>query len=441
MTPDSIDREVAAMMARARSLSADETLDRLHAHVAPNYKLLSHDPVVHADGPWLTTRSGRRLFDGVAAYSAANLGHGHPLVKALLRAFLDAGAPTVLGRFLPDPWLALFAEKLTAMTGFERFLPTNGGVEAPEAAIKLARRWGYRVRGIRGEAEVLFARECFHGRTLTVTQMFDEHDEVARGDFGPFAKGFRRIPYDDLAAVEAAITPNTCAILIEPIQGEGGINIPREGYLAGICAIARRHQVLAIMDEIQTGWARTGTLFRFMHEGEAARPDLLCTGKSLAGGFAPVSGLLGRGELIDLFGPGSHGSTFGGCPISSALGLAALTAIEHEDLCAQARDKGAHVATRLESIARGNARIAEVRGAGMMFGIELTRTGPDGPAYAKRLLELGLVVKDTHHWVLRFTPPITASTAELDHALDALERAFGEAPPAAELELAGALAR
>ncbi|MBX3475477.1 MAG: aspartate aminotransferase family protein, partial [Planctomycetes bacterium] len=421
-------RQAHALLQAANRLSGDDTIRLLGEHVARNYGLLSRDPVVAAQGPWLQTRSGRRIFDGVAAYSAANLGHGHPLVKETLKLFLDSNAPTVLGRFLPDPWLALFGQMVTRMTGFERFLPANGGVEGPEAAIKLARRWAHRVKGVQGTPEILYADHCFHGRTLTVTQMFDPAEKAAVDGFGPWPAGFKRVAYDDLAAMEAAITPGTAAILIEPIQGEGGVIVPKAGYLRGVVDLARRHNLLVIFDEVQTGWARTGELFCWMHEGEQARPDILCIGKSVSGGFAPVGGILADARLMDLFGPGSHGSTFGGCPISSAIAVAALTAIEQEKLVEQAREKGPWVMQRLRAIAADSLRIKQVRGKGMMFGIELSPDGPDGHWFSEKLLEQGVIVKDTHHWVLRFTPPIVATREDLEFALGAMEQVFSTQP-------------
>lgn len=424
-------RQAHALLQAANRLSGDDTIRLLAEHVARNYGLLSRDPVVAAQGPWLQTRSGRRIFDGVAAYSAANLGHGHPLVKETLKLFLDSNAPTVLGRFLPDPWLALFGQMVTRMTGFERFLPANGGVEGPEAAIKLARRWAHRVKGVQGTPEILYADHCFHGRTLTVTQMFDPAEKAAVDGFGPWPAGFKRVVYDDLAAMEAAITPGTAAILIEPIQGEGGVIVPKAGYLRGVVDLARRHNLLVIFDEVQTGWARTGELFCWMHEGAQARPDIMCIGKSVSGGFAPVGGILADARLMDLFGPGSHGSTFGGCPISSAIAVAALTAIEQEKLVEQAREKGPWVMQRLRAIAADSLRIKQVRGKGMMFGIELSPDGPDGHWFSEKLLELGVIVKDTHHWVLRFTPPIVATREDLEFALGAMEQVFSTQPATA----------
>lgn len=411
------------LMSAAAQLSDVRVLEMLNKHVAHNYKLLLDDPVVRAEGVWLYTRRGRKLFDGVAAYSAANFGHGHPLIKEAIRLFLESNGPEVLGRFVPDPWLALLGQRITTLAGFESFLPVNGGVEAPEAAVKLARRWASGTRGIE-RPEIIFADHCWHGRTITMTQMFDEDDKAGRQGFGPFPPGFVRVPFNDLAAMAKALTPNTAAILLEPIQGEGGVNIPDDGYLSAVNQLARENGVLTVFDEIQTGWGRTGRLFAHQHEGDAAKPDIVCVGKSLSGGYGPVAGILARRELMDHFGPGSHGSTFGGSPFSSLLGVAALAVYEVEDIAARAARKGEHIAARLEAIARKSPHVKEVRGRGMMFGIEFVRGGPDATVFAQKLLELGAVVKDTHGWVLRFTPPLTATTDELDFVLELMERAL-----------------
>ncbi|MCC6575179.1 MAG: aminotransferase class III-fold pyridoxal phosphate-dependent enzyme [Planctomycetes bacterium] len=423
MDTNTAKKHALKLIEQASSLSDSAVMDLLNRTVAHNYKVISDDPVVRAEGVWLYTRRGRKLFDGVAAYSAANFGHGHPLMKEAIRLFLESGAPEVLGRFLPDPWLALLGERITNLTGFENFLPVNGGVEAPETAVKLARRWAWQVKKVH-QPEIIFAGHCWHGRTITMTQMFDEDDNAGRDGFGPFPPGFVRVPFNDLAAIAKAITPKTAAIMLEPVQGEGGINIPDQGYLAAVAQIARENKLLTIWDEIQTGWARTGKLFCWMHEGDAAKPDIVCVGKSLSGGFGPVAGILARREIMSLFGPGSHGSTFGGSPFSSMLGVAALAVYEHEEIGKRATETGNWLRPRLEAIAKKAASIKEVRSRGMMFGIEFKRTGKDATTYAKKLLELGVVAKDTHGWVLRFTPPLTATHEELEYALEIMEKAF-----------------
>ena len=424
-----MDTETAHKLARriideAANLSPARTLELIDTYVAHNYSLLCREPVLRAEGPWLYTKD-RRIFDGVAAYSAANLGHGHPLIRETLKAFLGSHAPTVLGRFMADPYLALFGRKVCEMSGFECFLPANGGVEGPEAAIKLARRWAHQ-QG-KKKPEILYANRCFHGRTLTVTQMFDLDEHAARDGFGPWPEGFRRIAYNDLKAVSDAISENTAAIMVEPIQGEGGINVPDEGYLRALIELGRKHKFLVIFDEVQTGWARTGEMFAWMHEGPEARPDIMCIGKSVSGGFAPVGGILASRKLMALFGPGSHGSTFGGCPISSCIAYAALRAIEEEKLVEQAQEKGEYVWQRLQEIAQTSPRIKELRGKGMMFGIELTRDGPDGHHFSELLLKKGAILKDTHKWVLRFTPPIVATTHDLDFVLGCIGQVFAGA--------------
>ncbi|HDS31119.1 MAG TPA: aspartate aminotransferase family protein, partial [Firmicutes bacterium] len=352
-------------------LSPDEAIELIDTFIAHNYALLTKDPVIRAEGAWLYTKSGRTIFDGVAAYSAANLGHNHPMIVNMLRHFIAHQSPTVLGRFLPDPFMGLLGAKIVKMTGFEKFLPANGGVEAPEAALKLARRWGHRVKKVKGTPEIIYFTGCFHGRTLTVTQFFEE--EVCLDGFEPFVPGFKKVKFGDMVELRNAVNENTIAILIEPIQGEGGINIPPQSYFPELHRLAREKNVLVIYDEVQTGWGRTGKLFAWEHNGDECRPDILCVGKSLSGGFAPISGILADSELMKLFEPGSHGSTFGGCPISSAIGLAALTAIEIENLPRQAELKGTYLLERLSDIASNSEHIAEVRGKGMMIGIEMKK--------------------------------------------------------------------
>jgi ornithine--oxo-acid transaminase len=404
------------------NLTAEETLRLIDTTIAHNYGLLTDDPVIRAEGPWLYTRSGRTIFDGVSAYSAANLGHNHPIVVHMLHHFLNHQSPPVLGRFLPDPFMGLLGRKITQMTGFECFLPANGGVEGPEGAIKLARRWGHRVKKVAGTPEIIYFTGCFHGRTLTVTQVFE--DAVAKDDFGPFVPGFVQAEYGNIASLKKAINKNTIAVLIEPIQGEGGINIPPEGYLPELFKLAKKNNFLVIYDEVQTGWGRTGKLFAWEYDGENCRPDIMCVGKSLSGGFIPVAGILASRKLMDLFEPGSHGSTFGGCPISSAVAYAALNAIEIENLPEKAVEKGEYVLGRLKEIASKSKYIEAVRGRGLMIGIQVRKDGPDGHDFSLKLYEAGMICKDTHRWVLRFTPPIVSTTGELDHALGIMEKVF-----------------
>ena len=421
---DPIEAEAVAerLFMEGLNLSTEEVLGLIDKTIAHNYALLTKDPVVRAEGVWLHTRNGRKIFDGVAAYSAANLGHNHPLVVSMVRHVLDHQSPTVLGRFLPNGFMSLMGRKITEMTGFENFLPANGGVEAPDAAIKLARRWGYRIKKVKGTPEVIYFTHSFHGRSLTFTQCLE--DACSLQDFGPFAPGFIVTTYGDIEALKKAVTKNTIAILIEPIQGEGGINIPPDGYLPELHKIARENQILVIYDEVQTGWGRTASFSHGNTTGRNIGPDIMCIGKSISGGFTPVAGILASRELMDMFEPGSHGSTFGGCPISSAIAYAAMTAIQMEDLPNQSKIKGEYVMSRLKEIAAKSRHIVEVRGKGLMIGIQVKEDGPDGHAFADKLYEEGMICKDTHRWVLRFTPPIIATKAELDLALGMMEKVF-----------------
>ncbi len=424
LDPIEIQAKAQEIYLEGLNLPADETIKLIDSTIAHNYGLLMEDPIIRAEGPWLYTRTGRKIFDGVAAYSAANLGHNHPLVRDMLVHFLAHQSPPVLGRFLPDPFLALLGKKITEMTGYDYFLPANGGVEAPEAAIKLARRWGYKVKKVKGLPEIIYFTGCFHGRTLTVTQMLGE--EVSLDGFEPFVAGFIEAPFGDIPALKKHINGNTIAILIEPVQGEGGINIPPDGYLPELHRIAKENKILVIYDEVQTGWGRTGKLFAWEHDGEKYRPDILCVGKSISGGFAPVSGILADKKLMDLFDPGSHGSTYGGCPISSAIAYAALHAIEMENLPKQSADKGKYVLSQLEEIAKESKYIETVRGKGMMIGIQIKTDAPDGHHFAEKFFEEGMIIKESHQWVLRFTPPIVATKEDLDFALGLMRKIFLE---------------
>lgn len=408
---------------QAQQLSPEDAVHYLDHYVAKNYKLLLKDPIVKAEGVWLYTRSGRKIFDGVSAYSAANLGHNHPMVAEMVRLCLDSQSPTVLGRFLPTSWLGLLGKKITEMTGFEKFLPVNGGVEAPETALKLARRHGHFVKKIKGTPEILWCTGAFHGRTITMTQFFNDEPEAYDG-FGPFPQGFIEIPYGDINAVKSAITERTAAILIEPIQGEGGINIPPEDFFPQLRQVANENNFLIIFDEVQTGWGRTGKLFAWEYLGNTCRPDIMCVAKSLSGGFAPVGGILADKKIMDLFKPGSHGSTYGGSPLSAAISYAALNAIEMEKLPERSAQMGKYVTDRLEEIRKKSKHILRIKSKGLFIGIEVNHDGPEAHDFSDELCHEGLICKDTNKWVLRFTPPLVASREELDYAIALIEKVF-----------------
>jgi ornithine--oxo-acid transaminase len=338
-------------------------------------------------------------------------GHAHPRILAALDA--QARRLAVPSRAFYSDRLGPFLEKLCTLAGLDKALPMNTGAEAVETAIKAARRWGYRVKRIAPDrAEIIIAAGNFHGRTTTIIGFSSEADY--RDGFGPFTPGFRAVPFGDLAAMEAAITPQTAAVLIEPIQGEGGIIVPPEGWLAGVRALCDKHHVLLIVDEVQTGLGRTGAWFAFQHE--KIRPDGLILGKALGGGVLPVSAFLGTRELMEVFTPGSHGSTFGGNPLAAAVGLVALRVIEEEGLVERARDLGAHMMKRLQAI--NSPAIRAVRGKGLLAGIDIEPRYADARTVCERLLEAGVLSKETHETVVRLAPPLVIAREDLDWALD-----------------------
>jgi ornithine--oxo-acid transaminase len=374
--------------------------DRYGAH---NYHPL--DLVVErAQGVWLYDVNGKRYLDCISAYSAVNQGHCHPKIHAALLE--QAQKVTLTSRAMRNDRMPGFLKELTELCGYEMALPMNTGVEAVETAIKLARRYGYRVKGIpEGRAEIVVFNDNFHGRTSAAISASSTPEY--RKDFGPFTPGFVRVPYGDYDALSNAINQNTCAILIEPIQGEGGVNVPPDGFLKRAWGLCREHRVLFMADEIQTGFGRTGDLFACDHEG--VKPDVLIVGKALGGGFYPVSAALANRDLMMLFEPGDHGSTFGGNPLGSAVASAALEVIVEENLAARARYAGAKIMQGLRAIS--SPLIKEVRGRGLLIGVELT---VPARTLSEALLERGIAAKDTHATVLRIAPPLVIEDAEID---------------------------
>ncbi len=379
-------------------------------YAAHNYHPL---PVVLArgEGARLWDVEGRRYIDMMSAYSAVSHGHAHPRILAALDA--QARRLAVPSRAFYSDRLGPFLEKLCTLAGLDAALPMNTGAEAVETAIKAARRWGYRVKGIaRDRAEIIVAAGNFHGRTTTIVGFSSEPDY--RDGFGPFAPGFVPVPFGDLAAMEAAITPQTAAVLVEPIQGEAGIIVPPAGWLAGIRQLCDRHRVMLIVDEVQTGLGRTGAWFAFQHEN--IRPDGLILGKALGGGVLPVSAFLGTRELMDVFTPGSHGSTFGGNPLAAAVGLVALRVIEDEGLVERSRLLGAHMMQRLQAL--DSPAIKAVRGLGLFAGVEIEPSFGNARMVCERLLAAGVLSKETHDTVIRLAPPLVITQDDLDWALD-----------------------
>jgi ornithine--oxo-acid transaminase len=370
-------------------------------------------------GAHLWDTSGRRYIDMMSAYSAASHGHGHPRILAALKA--QAERLAVPSRAYYNERLGPFLEKLCELTGLDAALPMNTGAEAVETAVKAARRWGYRVKGIaRDRAEIVVAAGNFHGRTTTVTSFSTEPDY--RDGFGPFTPGFRAVPFGDLEAFERAITPDTAAVLVEPIQGEAGIVVPPKGFLAGLRRICDAQRVLLILDEVQSGLGRTGAWFAFQHEG--IRPDGIILGKALGGGVLPVSAFVGTRELMDVFTPGSHGSTFGGNPLAAAVGLEALNVIRDEGLVEKSRVLGARMLARLAAI--NSPALKDVRGRGLWVGAEIDPAVASAREACERLLAKGVLSKETHRTVVRLAPPLVIACEDLDWALDRFEEVLHE---------------
>lgn len=397
-------------------------LARESAVCAHNYHPL---PVVltKGKGVWLWDEQGKKYLDMMSAYSAVSHGHVHPRIYKTLTE--QAARLCIPSRAFYTDTLAPFLEKLCAMTGLDMALPMNTGAEAVETALKAARRWGYRAKKIpQDKAEIIVAGGNFHGRTTAIVGFSSE--PAYKADFGPFAPGFVEVPFGDAAALEKAITPNTAAFLVEPMQGEAGIVIPPKGWLAQVAAICKKHNVLLILDEIQTGLGRTGKLFAFQHEGIV--PDGLILGKALGGGMLPVSAFVARKEVMDMFNPGSHGSTFGGNPLAAAVGLEALKSLEEENLTHRSAELGAHLLRELKSI--NSPLIADVRGSGLWVGLEIDPKKGSARKVCERLMEKGVLSKETHEVVIRFAPPLVITREEIDWAVAQVRDVLAEMAPA-----------
>ncbi|MBP3963257.1 ornithine--oxo-acid transaminase [Paenibacillus lignilyticus] len=380
---------------------------------APNYHPL---PIVisKAEGVWVEDPEGNKFMDMLSAYSALNHGHRHPRIIAALKE--QADKVTLTSRAFHNDLLGVFYEKLTALTGKSMILPMNTGAEAVETALKAVRRWAYNVKQVPADqAEIIVCEGNFHGRTITVTS-FSSSEEYKQG-FGPFTPGFKIIPYGDLEALRAAITPNTAAFLVEPIQGEAGIIIPTEGFLKAAADLCKANQVLFVADEIQTGFGRTGELFAC--DWESVVPDMYIMGKALGGGVFPISAVAANEEILGVFSPGSHGSTFGGNPLGCAVAIAALDVLQDEELVKRSNELGAYFLEQLRQI--DNPVIKEVRGRGLFIGLELY--GEARP-YCEKLKELGILCKETHETTIRFAPPLTITKEQLDWALARIKQLF-----------------
>lgn len=394
------------------------TEHRLGAH---NYKPL--DVVLsRGEGVYVWDTEGNRYLDCLSAYSAVNQGHCHP--KILEAMVSQASKLTLTSRAFRNDQLALFYEELAALTGSHKILPMNSGAEAVESAIKTVRKWGYEVRGVpENQAEIIVCSDNFHGRTISIISFSTDPD--ARGGFGPFTPGFRIVPFGDVAAMEAAMTPNTVGVLLEPIQGEAGVVIPPAGYLRRVRDLCTARNVVMILDEIQTGLGRTGKLLAEEHEGVEA--DVTLIGKALSGGFYPVSAVLSNSEVLGVLKPGQHGSTFGGNPLACAVARAAMRVLVEEGMIDNAATQGAYFLEQLGNI-RGNV-IREVRGRGLMLAVELHPEAGGARRYCEALRARGVLAKDTHDHTIRIAPPLVITREQVDWALERFDAVLTGAAP------------
>ena len=397
--------------------TSQELMEMEHRYGAHNYHPLEV-VISKAEGIWVEDPEGRRYIDMLSAYSAVNQGHRHPkIIKALKD---QADLLTLTSRaFFNDRW-PVFAKKLSEVTGKEMILPMNTGAEAVETAIKTMRKWGYLAKGVeKDKAEIIVFRENFHGRTTTIISFSVDPD--AQENYGPFTPGFVVVPYDDVEAVERAVNKNTVGILVEPIQGEAGVVVPKEGFLKGLERIAKKNNVLLAVDEIQTGFCRTGKTFAFQHEG--INPDIIIMGKALGGGVFPVSAVAADQKILGVFQPGTHGSTFGGNPLGCAVALAAIDVLMEEKLADKAAELGAYF---MEGIRKINSpKIKLVRGKGLLIGVVLHESAGKARIYTTALKEKGLLCKETHSWIIRFAPPLVITKEEIDLALGKIKEVLG----------------
>jgi ornithine--oxo-acid transaminase len=382
-----------------------------YMHLDEEYGAHNYHPIPvvisRAEGVWVWDPEDRKYMDCLSSYSAVNQGHRHPRVIAALKE--QAERVTLTSRAFHNDRLGPFLKKLTEVTRMEMALPMNTGAEAVETAIKIARKWGYKKKGVPdGKAEIIVCEENFHGRTTTIVGF--STDPGSRDGFGPAMPGFKLIPDNDVEALEKAITPNTVGFLFEPIQGEAGVKVPNPGYLREIQAVCKRHNVLVMNDEIQTGFCRTGKMFAWMHED--AKPDILMVGKALGGGVYPVSAALASKDVMMVIGPGEHGSTFGGNPLACAVATAALDVLIDEKLDKRAEAMGTRFRDGLRALR--SDKVKEVRGMGLLNAIELKPSAGKARQYSEKLKNLGVLAKETHEVTIRFAPPLVIGEGEVD---------------------------
>ncbi len=396
---------------------SEQLMEMEHTYGAHNYHPLEV-VISKAEGIWVEDPEGKRYIDMLSAYSAVNQGHRHPaIIKALKN---QADILTLTSRaFFNNKW-PIFAKKLCQLTGKEMILPMNTGAEAVETAIKTMRKWGYKVKGIEpGKAEIIVFEENFHGRTTTIVSF--STDPIAHDYYGPYTPGFKIIPYNNLEAVKKAVNKNTAGILVEPIQGEAGVVVPDDGYVKGLREIADENNILLVVDEIQTGFGRTGKLFCFMHDGII--PDIIIMGKALGGGVFPVSAIAADKNILGVFEPGSHGSTFGGNPLACAVAEAAIDVLLNENLAQKSAELGAYFMDQLKNM---KSKIIElIRGKGLFIGVVLKKSAGKARQYTTKLKEKGLLCKETHDWIIRFAPPLVIKKEEIDYAMEKIREVLG----------------
>lgn len=388
-------------------LSSKEIIAKTEKYSAHNYRP-KEVVIVKGEGAVVTDPEGKKYFDMLSAYSALNFGHCHPEIVQACKEQLDK--VTLTSRAFHNNILCEFCEKLASLTGKEMILPMNTGAEAVETSLKTARRWGAFIKGVPdGMQEIICCSNNFHGRTISIITM--STDNTARRGFGPFTNGFKVVEYGNSEALEKAITPNTVGFLVEPIQGEAGIIIPPKGYLKQVREICDKHNILMIADEVQTGFARTGKLFACNHENVV--PDIYVLGKALGGGIMPVSAIAANKNILEIYEPGSHGSTFGGNPLACAVAIKALEILIRDNYALMAEEKGKYFIDKLRKIK--NDEIVDVRGKGLLIGLEFSQ---DAAPYVKKLIDNGVLCKETHEKTIRFAPPISITQKELDTAID-----------------------
>jgi ornithine--oxo-acid transaminase len=390
-------------------------------HLEEEYGAHNYHPIPvvisRAEGVWVWDPEDRKYMDCLSAYSAVNQGHRHPKVIAALRE--QADRLTLTSRAFHNDKLGPFLKKLTEVTQMEMALPMNTGAEAVETAIKIARKWGYKVKKVPDQkAEIIVCAENFHGRTTTIVGF--STDPTSRDGFGPATPGFKIIPYNDIGALEKAITPNTVGFLVEPIQGEAGVKVPSPGYLREAKAVCEKHNVLLMLDEIQTGFCRTGKMFAWMHEN--TKPDILMVGKALGGGVYPVSAALSSKEIMSVIRPGEHGSTFGGNPLACAVATASLDVLIDEKLDKRAEVMGERFRSGLQAM--GSSKVKEIRGKGLLNAIEIKPGAGKAREYTEKLKGLGVLAKETHEVTIRFAPPLVIGDDQVDWLVQKIGEAF-----------------